>query len=435
MERNTQSCMDEGTWMSLFKRRLLIVPQRPQKYQQNQTSKQGAIPEERADSLQPFSQVDRYELVQELRTSIEGDISLARHRSTGVQHIFKKYKAWDNLGKQMQRSWPREVRALEQLNEAYDHPHVMRMVFAEQLPDWRFLMCTEYCGGGDLLDQLFRFKAHGMRAPDVFLLQMMIQIGEALAFIHHGLVPNYFLGRYVEVGGDFAGGLCHVDVKAENIFLRHPLDEFGLPQLVLGDFGHATTKPRYPCGTEGFHSPELLASWGPPITTKTDVYSYAITILRVYYGIGWPLWETGRDPAELSLRDSLQCMGVESFLKACLTCHPAERLAMSVDQGMRCIAFFKQMREQIARSDKVDEAVWFGFKHEENSDEESDDDSNEESDEDVYERAECDAGDRTREDTGALVGQDSEANKTTESDPVPVAEMVAAWVYQRLLDE
>jgi len=59
-------------------------------------------------------------------------------------------------------------------------------------------------------------------------------------------------------------------------------------------------------------------------------------MLRVHFGLRKDkAWETGRDPAELSLPEDLKGMGVEIFLKKCLAVDPEERLAMNIDQGLR----------------------------------------------------------------------------------------------------
>jgi len=172
----------------------------------------GSYSTERINSLESLSQIAQYRVLRHIRDSVEGSIKLVQHRETGVLRVYKRYHGLDDKEEQEQRNWPREVRALMTLNQAYAHPHVISMVFADRLADYRYPMCTEYYAGGDLHDQLERFREHGMITPVVFMLQCLINVGEALAFVHHAMVPSSIPGCFVQVKG-VPGNLCHLDVK------------------------------------------------------------------------------------------------------------------------------------------------------------------------------------------------------------------------------
>lgn len=92
-------------------------------------------------------------------------------------------------------------------------------------------------------------------------------------------------------------------------------------------------------------------------------------MLRVHNGLRKSEWQTGRDPAELSLPVDPKRMGVESFLRRCLALDPEERLAMSVEDGLRYIVGFRDWRKQLAAETKIDEEVWFDAEEEESEDE------------------------------------------------------------------
>lgn len=311
----------------------------------------------RVDSVQPPSQAAQYVEVRFISGSGEGNVSLVRHRQSGVFRIHKVlHFEEDGMGRTA--DYAREARTLKTLNSAYAHPNVIQMVFEDQLLDGHRLLCLEYCSGGDVSDQLFRFLQRGMRTPALFVLQCAIGVGEALAFIHHGLVRSNTAGRYRKVKGVPETGISHLDLKPENIFLRHPLDEYGLPQAVLSDFGHASTEPRFPCGTEGFHSPELLDSKIGPVTSKTDVYSFGITMHEICVGLDGNKWAVSRNPAELSLRQELKDLSVEIFLRRCLAVNPKERIAMDVEGGLTYVAGFRGLRATLAREQPIDRRVW-----------------------------------------------------------------------------
>lgn len=74
--------------------------------------------------------------------SSEGAVELVRHRHSGTLRAFKKYSVLEGESQHIRRRSPGEIRILKTLNEAFNHPNVISVAFAEQLPDLRFLLCT-----------------------------------------------------------------------------------------------------------------------------------------------------------------------------------------------------------------------------------------------------------------------------------------------------
>ncbi|MCO5577309.1 hypothetical protein L7F22_031136 [Adiantum nelumboides] len=77
--------------------------------------------------------------------------------------------------------------------------------------------------------------------------------------------------------------IIHCDIKPENILLDTSFNvkvaDFGLAKLMGHEFSHVLTTLR---GTRGYLAPEWIA--GLPITTKTDVYSFGMTLLELISG-------------------------------------------------------------------------------------------------------------------------------------------------------
>lgn len=93
-----------------------------------------------------------------------------------------------------------------------------------------------------------------MDIPESFIWHVYIQLAEALAFIHKGY------DRTDQDRPDWQA-VVHRDVKPQNIFLRRPTAGQLYPDIVLADFGLATTRPRSGeggvCGSLLWQGPEI----------------------------------------------------------------------------------------------------------------------------------------------------------------------------------
>ncbi|KAF2208507.1 hypothetical protein CERZMDRAFT_101256 [Cercospora zeae-maydis SCOH1-5] len=109
--------------------------------------------------------------------------------------------------------------------------------------------------------------------PEVFLLHVLVQGKEALAYLHHGL-------RYVGKGQYTKDPehlpLVQADIKEEQCLLTW--DVFPLPEVKLADFG--TTKftgekdQRGLAGTLCFHAPEDVAFYGDLQPTAENAWAF-----------------------------------------------------------------------------------------------------------------------------------------------------------------
>ena len=103
--------------------------------------------------------------------------------------------------------------------------------------------------------------------PKIFALHVLVSLGEALAWLHHGLVPSGH--RRYERASDH-GPILHRDIKPDNVLPRFDGATPGLPTLVLADFGlsclASNAKPRTGC--VAFMAPVYLWETTLQVTNK-----------------------------------------------------------------------------------------------------------------------------------------------------------------------
>jgi len=159
------------------------------------------------DSAQPITFADEYTEACQLWASRQGTVELVKHRTSSKLQVFKQILFRED--KRVDVAYLEEACGLSLLNNAFAHLNIVQMVFAERLPDFRYVMCLERCNG-DLHNQMQRFRRRGMVSPALFVLQCLIGVGQALGYIHHGLVRTSMrplpermsvLERYHKVAG------------------------------------------------------------------------------------------------------------------------------------------------------------------------------------------------------------------------------------------
>lgn len=125
----------------------------------------------------------------------------------------------------------------------------------------------EYCSAGDLQDLVDAYTNRRLRIPEAFIWHAYVQLADAFAYIHTG----YDRLAHSDRPPRGFQPIVHRDVKPPNIFLR-PNGDNRYPDLVLADFGCATTKMRsgdnYQIGTLMYQPPEL-----PIHSPQGDVWS------------------------------------------------------------------------------------------------------------------------------------------------------------------
>lgn len=127
------------------------------------------------------------------------------------------------------------------------------------------MLVYEYMVNGSLNSHLFS-KGSSILAWE---LRFRIALGTArgLAYLHEGCTDC----------------IIHCDMKPDNVLLDADfcpkIADFGMAKLLGRDFSRALTTMR---GTIGYLAPEWIS--GVPITHKSDVYSYGMTLLEIISG-------------------------------------------------------------------------------------------------------------------------------------------------------
>ena len=201
-----------------------------------------------------------YEFIEQIGIDGEGIIHLMRSRSTR-KLVARKTVEYARLA----YNKPIEAAILQDILPER-HNNVIRLDAFEpyQLEGARYYF--EYCSGGDLHQLVNRYRKHGALLPEPFIWHVYHQLLSALEFLHRGFDPR--------CPDPERRGICHRDIKPSNIFLRPNLDS-EYPDVVLGDFGHATLDfATYdPAGTTFWQPPEL-----PRHSPRGDVYSLGAVI-------------------------------------------------------------------------------------------------------------------------------------------------------------
>lgn len=273
------------------------------------------------DPPRNMSEQGDLEIIRELGEGAEGRIDLVRSNRTGKLFAAKTCKPskWVVSGYK-----PREVQIL---NRIY-HRHIIklngyRLFDSPRSHGLSLGMIYDYCSGGDLHDY------REGRTNGKFLLHIFRQMASALAYLHSGydVVTDIYEERWTRV--------VHCDIRPANIFLKRPrTTEEPFPDVILGDFGFATTErygkdPGYRC-----HQPPEV-----PITSAAgDVWSLGSTIYEMAHGRPpiddiprgfrgkkheWEVLPRAKNPRPLpSMYSSL----LNSMVMDCLEIDPKDRL-------------------------------------------------------------------------------------------------------------
>lgn len=246
------------------------------------------------------------------------------------------------------------------------HAHERIVAIYESIPDGkpgnegRHRIYMEHCTAGSLFDQyrywISRLK---MAMPEVFLLQVLVQGMEALAFIHHGL---RYAGKGTFTRDDYHGAIIHGDLKEENFLLTWTFQP--LPQLKLADFGAArlagSRDGRILPGTDCYHAPEDAAIYGDlkpravssrlwqeminRRTIASDIYAFGLMVHMFACGERNPI-KIGTDPSTLRIPKEYGTPGLLELLQKMLAVDPADRAVASFDGEHGVMGEINKMRD------------------------------------------------------------------------------------------
>ena len=129
--------------------------------------------------------------------------------------------------------------------------YVFPQTHALQHFDDHAVLYGKYYNGGNIWDMARWFHRNGRVVPEVFIWHFIAQMGRAFSWLHFGQHTNPFEKSFIEGNEDWKP-LAHMDAHPANYMLHFPTPEelaaandpvlaelcsYGLPQIVLADFG------------------------------------------------------------------------------------------------------------------------------------------------------------------------------------------------------
>ncbi|KXT10759.1 hypothetical protein AC579_2321 [Pseudocercospora musae] len=323
-----------------------------------------------------FDPAEGFHAVQEFSNGSEGQIFLVEGGTSKKQFILKRVRS---------NVWNLHCRANEpRMLGDYTRPHPriinMRFDMPDPLDSSHWLIYMEYCSGGSLFDQYNKWIMHRRQhMPEVFLLHCIIQIAEALAYLHFGL---RYIGRGQYTQDANHAPMIHGDIKDENILLRWPENATGgMPDLVLADFGTAKLlhdrEARVNAGTPSFNAPEdmaIIGGYKPSFeniaiflqavnsrSVAADMYSFGLVAYMFAEKAKKPI-QIGTDPITLGISREYKTPGLVELIRSMLAVEPEQRAEASFDPEKGMLPQIHRLRKardmMIAKHGPLDLTEW-----------------------------------------------------------------------------
>ncbi|KAL9008881.1 MAG: hypothetical protein Q9173_006040 [Seirophora scorigena] len=234
-----------------------------------QPAREGAIVDFGTDHP-PYRNIkdETYKFIRNIGVGGQGHCDLYQNTRNGKYLVCKimKTHAGDTSS-----SVPREATILMEILDS--HRRIIDLQ-AYAYSSSRTTFWYEWCPKGDLQDLIDAYTKRRAKIPESFIWHAYMQLADAFAYIHTG---------YDRLTYDGTGPprnfkpIVHRDVKPPNIFLKPGRSGAMYPDLVLADFGLATTKSKSGesgiMGTPAWQPPEI-----PVHTPQGDVWSLGACI-------------------------------------------------------------------------------------------------------------------------------------------------------------
>ncbi|KAK1056263.1 hypothetical protein LTR74_015049 [Friedmanniomyces endolithicus] len=203
-------------------------------------------------------------------------VNLVRRQSDGVLYIEKLVPVSTPI---QQARAIAEIDALTQLTLAGAPSYINRMLECFLEPASIIL---EYCEAGTVYNLIQRKTLERQQPKEALIWHTLAGLSKALHFCHTGIDVD----RFDQPPPQDWNTLCHLDLKPVNVFFTRDGGKNGIPRLVLGDFGCATTwqdiqdgtakRTLQLRGTPGWFPPECHASseggWDGDYGIPTDIW-------------------------------------------------------------------------------------------------------------------------------------------------------------------
>ena len=215
--------------------------------------------DDRRDSMREYHHIEK------IGEGGQGRCDLVKRRGDGKYFVYKQMKTDLEFTRSKGEKKPLEVAILKDILGPSER--ILKLFEYTYISPTMNCFFFEYCSYGDLFNMIDGYHNDvGLEIPESFVWHTYLQLAEALTFTQEGI------SRTTTREGKRIGWttpsydhrpIVHRDIKPENIFLRPGKTEHHYPQIVLADFGLATTELRS-CleeddflGTMAYQGPEL----------------------------------------------------------------------------------------------------------------------------------------------------------------------------------
>ncbi|PPJ58227.1 hypothetical protein CBER1_10210 [Cercospora berteroae] len=236
-----------------------------------------------------------YDLVKTLNGSLgvfNTPIHLVRQRISSKLFIIKQVPVRDAT------EWPSEAALLEDLV----HPNIIGIESVHYDHNGPFCIANivlPYCSGGDVQDFASHLRAIGKSMPVQFIQHYVSSMLDALLYLHNG--ETYNAATDTIIHNPHHSTILHRDNKERNTFLDPINPTYGLPHILLADFGLSSYEASCTniCGTEGYMCPSIMATFSlaeatsspteqltimqnaPAMTPCSDWFSFGVTLYQL----------------------------------------------------------------------------------------------------------------------------------------------------------
>ncbi|KAL9577238.1 MAG: hypothetical protein Q9212_006496 [Teloschistes hypoglaucus] len=210
-----------------------------------------------------------FRLVKRIGSGGQGYCDLYQRQNDGKYFVCKVMK--NSFGVSIDKDGkPREVRILKDI--LGDHRRLIKVKWWES-KNSTTTMWYNYCSGGDLENLADAYVTHQAHIPESFIWHVFLQLADAFAFMHFGY-DRLSIDNNPRPHKSFKP-IIHRDVKPANVFLKPNDYPDGYPNIVLADFGIATTQTSTNdlIGTLSYQPPEI-----PMHSREGDIWSLGACI-------------------------------------------------------------------------------------------------------------------------------------------------------------
>ena len=206
--------------------------------------------------LEPEIKITDFEQIENLGTGGYGKVNLYRHKITGAEYAIKlidKTKFENKLQKEL---FAREVEIMYKIR----HPNIVRL-YTHFEDESNCYIVLEYIKKGNLYKYTQSMPNRVLDAATT--ANFVVDLVSSLYYLHNMNPP-----------------IIHRDIKPENLLLGNngqlKLTDFGGSNYLKGSVRFTT------CGTQIYHSPEMLSKGG--YDTRVDIWAIGVLIFELMVG-------------------------------------------------------------------------------------------------------------------------------------------------------